>query len=196
LKYEGHLRARAHNTVSNKMNNLIERSRLRLIGDSMVLAVYGAVTAGVVALSSPAAAQQMAGVFEVMSGQWTGEGTVRTIDGGSERIRCRATYRAHNGGISLRQEMLCASDSYKFQVTSDLVQRAETISGQWVETTRNVSGSVTGRVGGNLIQARVQGGAFAAGFSVSTIGDRQAVTIVPQVGDVTQVGIMMSRRTR
>ena len=131
-----------------------------------------------------------------MSGQWTGEGTIRTTDGGSERIRCRATYRPHNGGISLRQEMLCASDSYKFQVTSDLVQRAETISGQWVETTRNVSGSVTGRVGGNLIQARVHGGAFAAGFSVSTIGDRQAVTIVPQGGDVTQVAITMSRRAR
>ena len=112
------------------MDDLIGINRLRLSGDSMVLAFYGAVTAVVIAHSSPAAAQQMASVFEVMSGQWTGEGTIRTTDGGSERIRCRATYRPHNGGISLRQEMLCASDSYKFQVTSDLVQRAETISGQ------------------------------------------------------------------
>ena len=92
--------------------------------------------------------------------------------------------------------MACASDSYKFQVTSDFVQSGETISGQWVETTRNVSGSVTGQVSGNLIQARVQGAAFAANFAVSTIGDRQAVTIAPQGIDVIQVAITMSRRAR
>jgi hypothetical protein len=169
---------------------------MRLTSNSKVLVFYGAVTALVVALSSSAGAQRVAGVFEVMSGQWTGEGTVRMTGGGSERIRCRATYRVHSGGSTLRQELLCASDSYKFQVTSDLVQSAETISGQWVETTRNVSGSITGQVSGNLIQARVQGGAFVASFAVSTIGDRQAVTIAPQGIDVTEVAITMSRRAR
>jgi hypothetical protein len=169
---------------------------MRLIGDSKALVSYGAMTALVIALLSPVESQHVVGVFEVMSGQWTGEGTVRMTNGGSERIRCRAIYRMHSGGSSLRQEMLCASDSYKFQVASDLVQSAEKISGQWVETTRNVSGSVTGQVTGNLIQARVQGGAFAASFAVSTIGDRQAVTIAPQGIDVTEVGITMSRRAR
>ena len=174
----------------------VQASVMGLIGNSKILVLHGAATALVIALSSPAEAQRVAGVFEVMSGQWTGEGTVRMTNGGSERIRCRATYRVHSGGSSLRQEMLCASDSYKFQVTSDLVQSAEKISGQWVETTRNVSGSVTGQVTGNLIQARVQGGAFAASFAVSTIEDRQAVTIAPQGIDVTQVAITMSRRAR
>jgi hypothetical protein len=37
--------------------------------------------------------------------------------------------------------MLCASNSYKFQVTSDLVQSAAMISGQWVETTHPRLGS-------------------------------------------------------
>ena len=150
---------------------------MRLIGGSKVLVICGAVTALVIGPSSPARAQQVVGVFERMSGQWTGEGTVRMTNGGSERIRCRATYRVHSGSSSLRQEMLRASDSYKFQVTSDPLQSAEKITGQWVEMTRNVSGSVTGQVTGNLIQARVQGEAFAASFAVSRIEDPQAYRV-------------------
>src|SRR5262245_53983878 len=84
----------------------------------------------------------------------------------------------------------------RFQVTSDLLQSGQTISGQWVETTRNVSGSIVGQVTGDLIQARVQGAAFAARFAVSTIGDRQAVTIAPQGIDVIEVAITMSRHAR
>jgi hypothetical protein len=167
-----------------------------LIGDNKVSVICGVVTAFAVALSSPAGAQRAANIFERMSGQWAGEGAIRTSGGGAERIRCRATYRAHNSGGSLRQEMLCASDSYKFQVTSDLIKSAETISGQWVEMTRNVSGNIVGQVSGDLIQARVQGAAFAASFAVSTIGDRQAVTIAPQGIDVIEVAITMSRRAR
>ena len=167
-----------------------------LIGASKALVIYGVVTVLAVALSSPSGAQRAASIFERMSGQWTGEGTIRMTGGGTERIRCRATYRAHDSGGTLRQEMLCASDSYKFQVTSDLIQRAETISGQWVETTRNVSGNIVGQVSGDLIQARVQGAVFAASFAVSTIGDRQAVTIAPQGIDVIEVAITMSRRAR
>jgi hypothetical protein len=169
---------------------------MRLIGDSKVLIVCGVATALAVALSSPSEAQRPANIFERMSGQWTGEGTIHTTSGSTERIRCRATYRTLGAGSSLRQEMLCASDSYKFQVTSDLVRSAETITGQWVETTRNVAGSIAGQVSGDLIQARVQGAAFAASFAVSTIGDRQAVTIAPQGIDVIRVAITMSRRAR
>ena len=169
---------------------------MRLTGDNILKVFCGAVTTLAIALSSSAEAQRVASIFERMSGQWTGEGTIRTTDGGSERIRCRATYRAQSSGRGLTQEMGCASDSYKFQVTSDLVQSGETISGKWTETTRNVSGSVTGQVSGNLIQARVESAAFAANFAVSTIGDRQAVTIAPQGIDVTRVAITMSRRAR
>ena len=159
-------------------------------------AVTALATALTIALSSPAEAQGTGEVpvFARMSGQWTGEGTIRTSNGGSERIRCRATYTVHGGGNSLKQEMLCASDSYKFQLSSDLVLGAATISGQWVETTRNLSGVVIGEVNGNLIQARVQGVAFAARFAVSTLGNRQAITIAPQGTDVTEVAITMSRR--
>ena len=142
-----------------------------------------------------AQAQRAAAGFDGMAGRWAGEGTIRTSNGGSERIRCRATYQAYaeNG---LRQELLCASDSYKFEVRSDLVQKGSAISGLWTETSRNLSGNVTGQANGNTIQARVQGGAFAAQLSVATNGNRQAVTIVPQGTDVHEVTVNLSRGVR
>jgi hypothetical protein len=142
-----------------------------------------------------AQAQRAAAGFDSMAGRWAGEGTIRTSNGGSERIRCRATYQAYadNG---LRQELLCASDSYKFEVRSDLVQKGGAISGQWTETSRNLSGNVSGQATGNTIQARVQGGGFAAQLSVATNGNRQAVTIVPQGTDVQEVTVNLSRGVR
>jgi hypothetical protein len=142
-----------------------------------------------------AQAQRAAAGFDSMAGRWAGEGTIRTNNGGSERIRCRATYQAYaeNG---LRQELLCASDSYRFEVRSDLVQRGGAISGQWTETSRNLTGNVSGQANGNTIQARVQGGGFAAQLSVATNGNRQAVTIVPQGTDVQEVTVNLSRGVR
>src|SRR5262245_52198195 len=145
---------------------------------SIVLSVAAAAVLAVGAEAQRATAALPTGL-DSLAGQWTGAGTIRTSNGGTERIRCRATYQAYaeNGP---RQELLCASASYRFEVRSDFVQRGGAISGQWTETSRNLSGSVSGQMSGNAIQARVQGGGFSAQLSVATNGNRQAVTIVPQ----------------
>jgi hypothetical protein len=161
--------------------------------------VFGIATALALTVGAHAQAQRTTATlptgFDSMAGRWTGEGTIRTTNGGSERIRCRATYQAYaeNG---LRQELLCASDSYKFEVRSDFVQKSGAISGQWAETSRNLSGNVSGKANGNTIQAKVEGGGFAAQLSVATNGNRQAVTIVPQGTDVVEVTVNMSRSVR
>ena len=161
-------------------------------------ALFGVVTALALTVAANAQAQRTGALpvgFDGMAGQWSGEGSIRMSNGGTERIRCRATYQAY-GNNGLRQELLCASDSYKFQVRSDLVQNGGSISGQWAETSRNLSGSVSGQTSGNFIQAKVEGGGFAAQLTVATTGNRQAVTIVPQGTDVAEVAVTMSRGAR
>jgi hypothetical protein len=162
-------------------------------------ALLGVATALALTVAANAQMQQRTGAlptgFDGMAGQWSGEGTIRMNNGGTERIRCRATYQGH-GENGLRQELLCASDSYKFEVRSDLVQKGESISGQWAETSRNLSGSVSGESTGNFIRAKVEGGGFAAQLTVATTGNRQAVTIVPQGTDVSEVAVTMSRAAR
>jgi hypothetical protein len=132
--------------------------------------------------------------FQNLSGSWAGTGTVTMSDGTQERIRCRARYAVEPGGNALRQELRCASAGYNFDLSSDLLHRGGTISGQWSEATRNTGGNLSGSVtsGGN-IQAVVDGPGFSATISVATRGSRQSVQLVSRGQEVTQVSITLNR---
>ena len=155
-----------------------------------VILAGAAVIAGMAA-SSPALAQRGEGGFGPFAGSWVGSGTISTING-SERIRCRVSY-AVGGGNSLSQDLRCASDSYNFQVSSNIVNQGGAISGTWSEVTRQVSGNVSGRLGDGTLQASVSGPGFSAGLSISTSGNRQSVTIRPSGGDIRDVSVNLMR---
>jgi hypothetical protein len=131
--------------------------------------------------------------FAGMDGLWSGGGKVDLHDGTSERIRCRATYSIGGGGDTLRQQLRCAGDSYRFEVTSGVESRAGLLSGTWSEATRNVSGQISGRVAGGHIHARVDAGVFTADLTVHTSGNQQSVAIVPQGTDIKIVAVTMRK---
>jgi hypothetical protein len=140
------------------------------------------------------AGNAFAGPFTSLQGKWVGSGTISMRDGTRERIRCRANYAVPAGGASLTQVLLCASDSYKFDVDSTVSEQGGAISGNWTETTRNATGSVTGRVAGPVIEVLVTGVGFSAGISILTRGGAQAVAIKPQGGtDVVGVTVNLHR---
>jgi len=134
-----------------------------------------------------------AGPFAGLSGSWSGSGTVSLANGSSERIRCRANYRVGGDGTSLQQELRCASDSYRFELRGDVTYYAGQISGTWSEVTRNTGGSVSGRASDGLVQAIVNGPAFAASLAVTTRGDRQSVHIRSDSTELSSVTITLSR---
>ena len=74
------------------------------------------VVAGLTLTAAPAFAQT--GPFAPLAGTWSGEGTITTSNGGGERIRCRARYTIAEGGRAFQQALTCASDSYKFEISS------------------------------------------------------------------------------
>jgi hypothetical protein len=59
--------------------------------------------------------------FAGLSGSWTGSGQVALSDGSNERLRCRAAYRVDPSGVRLQQTLKCASDSYTFDLTSEVL---------------------------------------------------------------------------
>jgi hypothetical protein len=63
-------------------------------------------------------------IFSHLAGSWAGSGTISFNSGTRERIRCRAQYAPGDGGTSLRLELRCASDSYKFELQSNLTSSA------------------------------------------------------------------------
>jgi hypothetical protein len=131
--------------------------------------------------------------FAALSGTWSGGGTIELTNDIRERLRCRATYTYGKGSNSLGLSIRCASDNYKFELTSNVVDRNGQISGQWSETGYGVSGSISGRVNGGRITAVAKGDSFTAALSVNTNGNRQSVTITPQATYIINVQIGLSR---
>ncbi|MDR3462189.1 MAG: hypothetical protein P4L76_07735 [Beijerinckiaceae bacterium] len=152
---------------------------------TVILAMGSVITPAVAAVDGP---------FGVFDGSWTGSGTVTVKDGTRERLRCKARYQISAGGTALRQDLTCASDSYKFNVLSDIVAQGGTLSGTWTELTRNVSGQVTGRIDPKQISAVVDGVGFTAGVGIASRGARQSVQIRPTGTDITDVSVTMSKQ--
>jgi hypothetical protein len=123
------------------------------------------------------ASHAQTGPFAGMAGNWSGAGTVTLDDGSTERIRCRASYAVGAGGNGLQQTLTCASDSYKFNLATNIVAQGSAISGTWTETSRNINGNLEGRSGGGNFQVVATAPGFSANITLTTRGNKQSVVI-------------------
>jgi len=140
-----------------------------------------------------AAANAQAGPFAGMAGVWSGNGTITLEDGSNERIRCRATYAVSREGDGLNQSLVCASDSYKFELRSDVTAGSNgALSGTWREVSRNVGGELEGRASAGHFSVVVSAPAFTANVSLTTRGNKQAVSITSQ-SQIRNATISLSR---
>jgi hypothetical protein len=134
------------------------------------------------------------GPFAAMAGSWSGGGTLTMADGRAERLRCRAAYDVGGGGSTLRLNLRCASDSYNFDLSSDVEYQGGAIRGSWSEASRNASGTISGRATGDQIQAAARGQNFAANLSLVTRGNRQTISIRSEGTEISGVSVALSRR--
>jgi len=144
--------------------------------------------AGGIALAAPISP------FTAMAGSWSGGGVISTTDGAQEQLRCRASYDVAGTGEQLRLSLRCASESYKFDLASDVQYRGGAISGSWSEASRNASGTLSGRAAGERIEAAARGESFSANLSLTTRGGRQTVSIRPEGTNITEVSLALNRR--
>src|SRR5258708_8641151 len=84
------------------------------------------------------------GPFSALAGSWSGGGTIKKSNGGSERIRCRSAYEPA-GAANLSLRLRCASDSYNFDLTANVAYQGGAISGSVQEATRSAAGGISGR---------------------------------------------------
>jgi hypothetical protein len=148
---------------------------------------------GSLAFANVSFAQSGSQPFSGMSGVWSGKGTISLASGGQEAIRCRATYSVRNDGEALQQTLRCASDSYKFELTSNVVANGGKLSGTWSEATRNVSGDVEGTTAGGRFQVVVSAGTFKADLVLTTRGNSQSVVIRSEGSDFKGANITLAR---
>ena len=150
--------------------------------------------AGVAAalMLSVSASQGQSGPFTGFDGSWSGGGTVSLSDGSTERIRCKADYKVNGSGLGLKQNLHCASDSYKFDLSSEVTSNGDRISGNWSERSRNIFGNLQGTAGGGQIEVFVEAAGFAANLTLTTRGNKQTVHISSK-GEIRGVNITMTR---
>ena len=143
-------------------------------------------------LSVTAGNTQAGGPFAGFDGSWSGTGTVTLSNGTAERIRCKADYKVATSGMGLKQALHCASDSYKFDLTSDVTSQGDRISGNWSEKSRNIFGNLQGTAGGGEISVFVEASGFAATLNLRTNGSKQVVQIESK-GEIRGVSITMTK---
>jgi hypothetical protein len=145
-----------------------------------------------VASASGTASYAQSGPFTGMAGNWSGGGTVTLDDGSTERIRCRASYAVGAGGNGLNQDLLCASDSYKFNLRSNVMAEGGSLSGTWSESSRGINGTLEGRGGNGNFRVLASAAGFNADISLTTRGNRQSVVITGE-GQFRAASISLSR---
>jgi hypothetical protein len=150
------------------------------------------VSAALILSVSAGHAHAQSGPFAGFDGSWSGNGTVALSDGSTERIRCRASYKTYNSGLGLQQTLRCASDSYKFDLSSNVTSQGDRITGTWSEASRNINGNLQGKAGGGRIDVFVEAAGFAATLTVTTRGNKQSVSIDSK-GEIRGVSINMVR---
>lgn len=135
-----------------------------------------------------------AGPFAPFLGSWKGSGQVTVNDGHKERIACRATYTASESGQALTQSLVCAGDSYRFQVQSYVEATGRNLLGHWEEESRNVAGQFSGQLTGGLFVGNIVGPTFTAQMSLNATDRQQVVDIKPQGASFSSVDIVLSRQ--
>ena len=134
------------------------------------------------------------GPFAAFAGNWRGAGRVVTTDGRAEAISCRASNDVSEGGANLSQALVCASDSYRFDIRTSAVAEGGSVTGNWQETTRGVGGSLAGQIANGAFEGSVQGPGFTASVSYRSNGRTQTVVISPNnAGGISRVEATLRR---
>lgn len=155
--------------------------------------IHAAVIAATL-LAAPSLAFAQSAPFAGLAGVWSGSGAIALGDGHKERIKCRATYAVSESGTGLQQTLRCASDSYRFELSSDLRSvGGGHIEGTWNEATRNVGGAIEGLAHGGVFQVVVSSPAFTANLTLTTHGNSQTVRISSQGSEFSGVTITLGR---
>ncbi len=126
-------------------------------------------------------------LFSELPGSWSGSGTVVKSDDTTESLRCKVKYSLAPSGTIVHQELRCAADSYRIDFVTDLINEKGDLGGSWKEVDRQASGSVSGRIQGNVISTQIKGTAFEAKVVITTKGTKQTIVLTSDSGNYAKL---------
>jgi hypothetical protein len=132
--------------------------------------------------------------FDRLAGSWSGSGTIELSNGTHESIRCRAAYDVPGGQGKLQLNIRCASEGANFDLRASADYSGGAVSGYWSESTRGVSGTISGRADGDRFQVVASAASLVATLTLITHGGRQSVSIRSQDSQSTIRSVSVNLR--
>lgn len=126
-----------------------------------------------------------------LPGRWAGWGSVTLATGQSEQVKCIATYFVD--GPSVRQNLRCASQSYKIDAVANLSVANGRVTGEWEERTWSVGGSVTGRATDKGFDLAINGPNFGAAMTVGGTNCKQSINIMPRGFEIAKIALNLGK---
>jgi hypothetical protein len=157
------------------------------------LSLAAALAGAVLAWPEAGLARHQESAFALFAGSWRGAGRVVTQDGREEAINCRARNDVSEAGTNFSQALVCASDSYRFDIRTTAVSEGGNVTGNWQETTRGVGGQLKGQVANGAFEGSVDGPGFTASIAYRSNGRAQTVVIGVNAGGIARVEVSLKR---
>jgi hypothetical protein len=157
----------------------------RILRASLLMTVFAA---------APACAQQS--LFDDVAGSWSGGGSMKPKDGPRERVRCKVDYVPKNEGQSVKLNLRCASDAYKMDLSANIDQNGNSLSGNWFESQYRQGGKISGQNINGVIEAKAESDTITALLTVHTKGNRQSFVMESPGAWVSQVSIDLVKSSR
>jgi hypothetical protein len=154
---------------------------MSVLSQRAIRVMRGAVFAMALAFSTSGTSYaQRVAPFDRLVGQWSGSGAIELSNGTHESIRCRAAYDVLREQSKLQLNIRCASEGANFDLRASADYSAGAITGYWSESSRGVSGTISGRAEGDRFQVVARAASFVATLTLVTHGGRQSVVIRSQ----------------
>ena len=137
-------------------------------------------------------AQAASNPFEKLSGDWTGEGTVKTKDGPLKKVSCKVNYKVT--GSNLDQSLSCTGDDYEIDAKLKLTDKDGKVKGNWTEAIYDASGEVVGKAHEDIIRAVIRGDKFSGRMSLKITDQGHSINILQLNEDTGTYRLVTSLR--
>ncbi len=152
--------------------------------------LLGLVLVAMVVVSVPAFA---ASPINKLSGRWSGWGSVQFLSGANEKVKCVATYFIKEAGRAVRQNLRCASASYKIDAVANYGVSGSRVTGHWQERVHSTQGRVSGTSRADGFSLTIVGESFRAPMTLSTTACKQSISIRPRGLDISRISIRLRK---
>ena len=151
--------------------------------------LLGCVLSAILASLPVRAAQTL----DSLAGSWSGAGSMKPSDGPTERIRCKVNYAVSSAGQAVKLSLRCASESYRMDLSANIVQNGTVLSGNWFESQYRQGGKFSGEHNDGIVKAKIESDTITALLTMHTTGDHQLFAMESPGAWISQVSIRLLR---